>query len=851
MIREFGDQIKPHLQGMWQVAQQQAKAMAEPAKEGKFGPAPRNLANPGLDPELRDFVDTVRVAEDEAGMRDRRPEYEARARGEARVAANQEHEKQRLLGGTWFDARNGQEDMAAASTLINRMGSEALRANTVDALKELTLAVVQYDETGGDIARALAIRHDMLATPEERAQRAITRALTKPSDMMRRQIRDALDAGNQKRVDELTTQAAKETQAALSELADMGYDPANLDPEDLRNPHTVAEIARTAQAKHANFGDMLIEYWLNVGLLGSPKTIVQNLGGTYAHVMWTHTVDRIAQGLLNTALRRPGAPDIRESVEAMKIVAPGMHRAAWNAAKEAFQTEMPQLLLPGSKLDAPMTAVPAKYGGRYVRLAGRALRFGDEFAKRVAYELNMAELAYAKAKREGLSGDARIERARQLAADPSVEMIVQAVNEARTETFTGKNGPIVQALNKIKTVPGWRYPAWAIAPFTSAPGQLIRTAARRSPLGSIRMLYRGLSALGGKGAYAGHGEVFVRDLAEQLVGAALIWLGFGLFRSDDNPEGVITGSAKATPRTGERSMRLTAAPPNSVKIGDTWYSYAAIDPAASQLQLWADTVDALRMAQGGKADVGAARVAEILKALVRDRTYLNGIGEIIRATESGEKGNAMAAQYASGLAASFAPRIWRDAWAASDDYLRDLSVRTKDDRAEAYLKRTGQRSMPYSRLAPPPKRDLWGRPVQKGDVPGSDWIWRMVVPVRTQKAVTPTNIDRLIFNFNRAREDERQIWPTLPGDTIEVMGVQREMTEQEYDAFLARRGQLALEYASRFRLNYDHPAWIDMQRVQAAFEQASSKARAEYLSGKLSDTAYTAKIISDWREAHK
>jgi hypothetical protein len=257
----------------------------------------------------------------------------------------------------------------------------------------------------------------------------------------------------------------------------------------------------------------------------------------------------------------------------------------------------------------------------------------------------------------------------------------------------------------------------------------------------------------------------------------------------------------------------------------------------------------MRAAGAGRGKDAAAGAVDALKGLVRDRTYLSGLAEIVSFLESGERGLARTAQYLSGTFASFAPRIWRDVWAATDPALRDMSVRTRDDKAAAYLKRTGQRAMPARGVVPPPKRDIWGRPVQKGDVPGSDWVWRMVVPVRTQQAVSPLNVERLVFNYNRVRE--RQEWPGLPSDTITVNGVDREMTEAEYDAFLVRRGQLALNILGSQRLNYDRPTWTDMQIVLTAFDRANAKARREYLEGKLTDSAYGARLIQDIRDLRK
>jgi hypothetical protein len=152
---------------------------------------------------------------------------------------------------------------------------------------------------------------------------------------------------------------------------------------------------------------------------------------------------------------------------------------------------------------------------------------------------------------------------------------------------------------------------------------------------------------------------------------------------------------------------------------------------------------------------------------------------------------------------------------------------------------------------PPPKRDAFGRPVEKGDAPGSDWVWRMLVPVRTQKARDKMQVERLIFNFNRGREDDVQIWPALPPDKWTVAGQTYQMNEADYDRFLARRGQLVLDNLKWTKANVDKPTWVDMQMVLQAFDSATVQARAEYVSGRLADTAFLSTLQSDIRESRK
>lgn len=52
--------------------------------------------------------------------------------------------------------------------------------------------------------------------------------------------------------------------------------------------------------------------------------------------------------------------------------------------------------------------------------------------------------------------------------------------------------------------------------------------------------------------------------------------------------------------------------------------------------------------------------------------------------------------------------------------------------------------------APPPKVDLWGREIERHSFgsPGTDFLYRMTVPVRIQETDRTTQLDRLILNWN-------------------------------------------------------------------------------------------------------
>ena len=100
---------------------------------------------------------------------------------------------------------------------------------------------------------------------------------------------------------------------------------------------------------------------------------------------------------------------------------------------------------------------------------------------------------------------------------------------------------------------------------------------------AVRMAYKGTDnyfrvKAGGDPTYAR--KDFVTDAARQLLAfgaTAAIWNGVGA----QSP--FITGAAAGQNRKGERDEQYRNAPPMSIRIGDTWHSYARVEPFATAL----------------------------------------------------------------------------------------------------------------------------------------------------------------------------------------------------------------------------------------------------------------------------
>jgi hypothetical protein len=114
--------------------------------------------------------------------------------------------------------------------------------------------------------------------------------------------------------------------------------------------------------------------------------------------------------------------------------------------------------------------------------------------------------------------------------------------------------------------------------------------------------------------------------------------------------------------------------------------------------------------------------------------------------------------------------------------------------------------------------------------PTSDIAWRITVPSRVQKVRDETNIDRMIWNWNRAQtDDSKQWWPGNVRPTVKFAGREFEMDDNQFEQYQILRGQMALKMAQRINWNFDAPTQHHMKVLQAVFERSGKIARTKML----------------------
>ena len=814
-------------------------AVEKKAGEEEAGAAKPRFANPMVEGEAWKWAATQRTAREAAGLPPHTTDAEIRAKADAILADKP---------GTWSALRRGELNMVddaakmqAAKRLLDEKVSAAIQAGDASGLAEAVEAYGRYEEAGSRMGAAFRERRDRAGMPvEEQNRGTITDALMQEPKTV---IEKWKAIRPKETTPEETAQKAKDkaeriVYTAREVMRRTGLNPARLSKQTLRDSATVSEIIRIIDTLSAVPSDKAFEFWRN-GLLSAPGTQTANIIGNTAAMLEDRLAQKSAEALLNVFVRRKDVTTLGELLPMWVETFRSMRKAGRHALL-AFSTEQP--VLEGHKVEESGLAI-AGTKGRVIRAPQRMLLAADEFAKTVIYDSTIAALAHRTARAEGLKGEAFQERRQDLRTRPTEKMQAEALAEAKRLTYQerlGKVGGLVLLIRK--TIPGSRY----VLPFVVTPLNIIKMGLRKTPLGSL--------SLGVKlatGQYRGEGGQLTRDIAEQLI-AWGTFAAVGAYMDDEEGKPRITGNRppRRTP-AGERGIQEALYPSQSIRIGGRWWSYARIEPMATSLAAMVDLAQAFKEGPSDE-DIGERwnRLYATLKATVRDKTFLSGLGDVIRAWDEDTMSGGTT-RWLTNFAASWVPNIARVSMRAWDPEFRDLRLRRQDDETLAsaavrIAKQAGQQAAPVPGWAPSPKRDWLGQPIQKTERlgPATDVVWRILSGMKIQEVPDPealtTALDRFVWNYNQKAEKNGwtdQWWPGAARNEMTLPGYpgtdrKRYMTDDEFERFQIRRGELFLAAAGRYRWDPVDPKQTHMRHLKHLYELATDRARREAIEAR-------------------
>lgn len=377
-------------------------------------------------------------------------------------------------------------------------------------------------------------------------------------------------------------------------------------------------------ADKATTSEMIEEYWINA-LLSNPATHVMNIMSN-ASVVLSSVLERKVASIFGKEIETGEASaQILGIIEGAKD---GMKLAkkvflSGEASDPLTKIESAQREAISSKnLNASgVVGQSIDFLGNAIRIPGRALMAGDEFFKAVARRMELQSLAYRQAIKENLSPEDFTKRVSEILNNPSATIRMQMEEVARYQTFTNELGAIGKKGTQLRNSTGIL--GRLAVPFLRTPINVVKYAMSRTPVAPFMPSVRADFNAGGA-----RRELMLSRMA---LGSTVM-----LVSSSMAQKGMITGSGPVNYK--ERQMlELTGWKPNSLKVGDTYYSLERADPIAALLLMSADITEIIGQVDEADAyDLAFASSVAVANSL-ESRTYFNGLMDFFDAYQNASR----------------------------------------------------------------------------------------------------------------------------------------------------------------------------------------------------------------------
>jgi hypothetical protein len=258
---------------------------------------------------------------------------------------------------------------------------------------------------------------------------------------------------------------------------------------------------------------------------------------------------------------------------------------------------------------------------------GRALDAADAFFRSIAKGQEWYGLAYAQAKREGLSGQRLIDRVASLKAEDSPlaqSMDQQATTYATRAVFQEQPGSLARWLQRGSQA----FPPLAfVVPFIKTPANILRQGMEFSPAGAVMTAARQPGRAGA--------QAHARAAVGTMMLAPLAWLAATGRLSGSGPQDSRERASKMEAGSRPNSLKLRLSPEMAERLsavgglrpaadGEFWVSYSLFQPVSVPASVVANTFEAWQALDGkGPPSVSTIASATLRTARsVLDQSYL-------------------------------------------------------------------------------------------------------------------------------------------------------------------------------------------------------------------------------------
>jgi hypothetical protein len=600
--------------------------------------------------------------------------------------------------------------------LLERRAGEALNAEQAVAARKLLVAsgenlikLSNTAKTGGDLELALFRR----AMSQHRAIQLQVAGMTAEAGRALQSFRIIAGSGLEQ---ERAIKEALEATGGLKvnqEMAQM--------MSEITDPNSLGKFV--AKANKATKRDMLYEIWINA-LLSNPATHAVNMISNATVVVSSVIERKVASWIGSDVAAGEASAQMKGIVEGAKD--------GWKLAAKALRTG--ESTDPLTKLEvqhrSSISAAnlelsgglgrAANYIGSAVRTPGRFLLAGDELFKAIGYRMELQSLAYRKAYNEGLEPEAFAKRVQEILDNPPANIRLASTDAARYQTFTNPLGDAGQSLQKIRDqVPFGRL----VVPFLRTPVNVAKYAMQRTPLAPLMPTFRADMVAGGAR----------KDLAlaRLALGSTTMAITAGMAQ-----QGYITGNGPVN-YDARRILEMSGWKPNSILLGDTYYSISRLDPIGNVLMMSANVTEIIGQAsdEAEALDIATAATISVANSLT-SKTWFRGFSEFIEAYASAsadpENKQNVVIKWLERMGASAIP-----AGVAAYTRTQDSTIRLTDglvDKVKARLPN-------YSKDLPP-RRNMFGEPIVLEGGLGPD----MMSPIYQSKKKNNAVVDEMIAN---------------------------------------------------------------------------------------------------------
>lgn len=365
----------------------------------------------------------------------------------------------------------------------------------------------------------------------------------------------------------------------------------------------------------ATFSEWIDEYRY-INMLSSPKTHALNTLSNLIQVTGLRPATRLASGAID---RVASTFNTQREREFYIRQVPAYYRGVLNSVGRAT-TGAIDALSGKTKIERPDIArIPT--GSKWLKWGEtipRALEAGDVFFRTMAQSGEIEALAMRNRLKGGKKlTEAEIEEQARGTAEAIVfrkppdpkDITGQGNILSNIDRLTG----VIYSLRKVPSV------KW-FTPFVRTPMNIVKQGIEYSPLG-WGTLWKSKNK--------------VEQAGKALIGS-MVFAAAGQLALDDKLTWAVPRSKKVRELFYSAGMQ-----PYSVKVGDKWVSYSRIGPMAYPLAMsaaikyyWSDDPKSDVSTAGEKTILSLAGIAKFFS----DQSYLQGISNILRAIEGGERG---------------------------------------------------------------------------------------------------------------------------------------------------------------------------------------------------------------------